>query len=536
MQFYLVHMNGSSGLLVNTDPDHEGFGLSANGSWQSVGSNYWDILPFGYEDAYANAYFHGALLAMAEIESFLGNTSASLSYSVLAALNQEKYNAVFWNATRQRYIGCIDADGVVHDYGFVFLNLEAIYYGLANASQVFQIYDWLDNEPTSSGSADVFTAFGFAPRATTDQNTNWWFANVNQTFGDQIQNGGADLYTEGYDLRDRALYFGADNTYARLTAVLARYSLPDKLCGGAPLYTGETPQQENAGAIGTDYPFPESGLAPVSALQAIFGVTANTTSLIIAPDLPQALTYAGVHGIQVSNMTMDIYENATSILLTWLGGQPSYNFTIVCGDQSCLASDLVGNGTILFANEAPAQTAATRIQLANASIAAAIAQGQIYSVQGENQTIALQSLLAQAVQENFSGDFPDASNTALAVVNATTYLITASALVQLRVANAILDGILAQLESQVLLSPQASAMRATALQEIQYAQNSLARGDANWFYVHLGRCIDAMDQMSTLEGQQFPTYFFAMVILPLIWVVTVIVLGFKRWGHRRVAQ
>jgi len=536
MQFYLVHMNGSAGLLVNTDVNHEGRGLAANGSWQSVGSNYWDILPFGYKDAYANAYFQGSLRAMAEIESFLGNTSESLSYSILADLNKAEYNEVFWNGTRQRYVGCIDADGVVQDYGFVFLNLEAVYYGLANATQVFQIYDWLENEPTSSGAKDTFTAYGFAPRATTDENTNWWFARVNQNFGEQVQDGGAILYTEGYDLRDRALYFGPDNAFDRLTAVLARYALPDKLCGGGPRYTGETPQQENAGGVGTDYPFPESGLAPVSALEAIFCVRANTTSLILTPELPASLSYAGVHGVQVANVTMDINVTETNCTITWLKGQPTYNFTIACGYVSFTASDLLGNGTISFANPILAQNAATRVQLANASIMNAISGGTVFSVNGTDQVNALLNLYTQAVTENLAGNFATASAIALAIVNATSYLVSADELAEIVTANASLDTIISQLTVQVLFSSQAVALRAAALQETQYAEESLARGDANWFFVHIDRCQQIIGQMDTVESQQVPAYFFATVVLPLLWVLIALVLFIKRRRNRRVPQ
>ena len=45
-------------------------------------------------------------------------------------------------------------------------------------------------------------------------------------------------------------YFGIENAWARWEQILARYRLPDRLCGGAPLFTGETPQQEDAGKRG----------------------------------------------------------------------------------------------------------------------------------------------------------------------------------------------------------------------------------------------------------------------------------------------
>ena len=40
----------------------------------------------------------------------------------------------FWNDKTQRF-GTVDLDGVMHDYGFTFLNNEAVYYGFASDEQ-----------------------------------------------------------------------------------------------------------------------------------------------------------------------------------------------------------------------------------------------------------------------------------------------------------------------------------------------------------------------------------------------------------------
>jgi len=36
-------------------------------------------------------------------------------------------NRLFWNDETGRFVACVDADGKKHDYGFTFLNCEAIY-------------------------------------------------------------------------------------------------------------------------------------------------------------------------------------------------------------------------------------------------------------------------------------------------------------------------------------------------------------------------------------------------------------------------
>ncbi|MBD3185564.1 hypothetical protein GF325_01950, partial [Candidatus Bathyarchaeota archaeon] len=205
-------------LFAITAPLHDGFGLRYEKGhpdynrfdWQSCGSNYWDILPFGYKSAYCNAYIQGALRAMADIERYLGNTSRAASLEVLADKQRQTYNDIFWNEQRGRFIGCIDANGTEHDHGFTFLNMEAIYYGMANHSQAMRIYDWMENEPTATGRKDTYSKFQFAPRATTDLNEYWWHGDMDE-FGGQVQDGGAILYTSGYDMRARAIYLGSDN-------------------------------------------------------------------------------------------------------------------------------------------------------------------------------------------------------------------------------------------------------------------------------------------------------------------------------------
>lgn len=37
----------------------------------SIGNNYWDILPFGHLDAYANIVWYASLEAMVQIEEML---------------------------------------------------------------------------------------------------------------------------------------------------------------------------------------------------------------------------------------------------------------------------------------------------------------------------------------------------------------------------------------------------------------------------------------------------------------------------------
>ena len=97
-----------------------------------------------------------------------------------------------------------------------------------------------------------------------------------------MQDGGAILYTSGFDVMARARYRSADDAWARMTAILDRWTEPDSICGGAPLYRGEGTVDAPGGAhsVGTDVPFPESGLAPASFLYAFVGVEAEPEALV----------------------------------------------------------------------------------------------------------------------------------------------------------------------------------------------------------------------------------------------------------------
>jgi hypothetical protein len=517
MNFLLVHMHGAQGLLVNTDRNHEGLGFDANGQWQSLGSNYWDITPFGYKDAYANAYFHGALNAMAEIESFLGNTTAAAYYNGLADLQKVLYNQNFWNQNRGRFIGCIDINGTEHDYGFTYVNMEAIYYGLANASQVYRIYDWMENEPTSSGQLDTFSAFQFAPRATTEENLDWCMSKVQVPFGDQVQDGGSILYTEGYDLRDRGLYLGINNAYNRLQDVLNRYALPDKLCGGGPRYTGETPQQENAGGVGTDLPFPESGLAPASVLEAILGIQSNTTDLILKSILPDALTYMGVHGLYVGGVQLDVNMTSNAITIKYLDGTPSNNFNIHCSNITFDIQSVITNGTVILSNNYPLELALSLQTQFLQSMNEKYDQGRFFNVFGQNQSDYLDNFTWWIQNDIEIGQYENASLMARGGIDLTALLLTSDEAAKITsLINQVYSNLTA-IRQRVIFSPNAQNQQINAENELIWAEDALARGNAFWFFEHIDRYYLQLLLLNQIVSKEDPMYIIVEIVIPCIW-------------------
>lgn len=311
MQFQLEELQGKDGLLILPGSHHHG----RDGD---LGSNYWDILPFGHLSAYENIYFYASLLAMAELERAQGNLEAAEQYVTLSERTRELYNATFWNDEAGRYIGAIDVDGVERDYGFTFLNLEAMAYGLADEEQARRIYHWLENEPTSSGEADTYTRWIFAPRTTTIHNPKgpdgWWWAGwPGNEYGDQVQDGGAVLYTSFYDIVARTKLIGPESAWQRFSEIIERYSKPDKLSGGPPLYYGEIPQQDDPGQVGVDWPFPESGLVPSAVLYTFIGVDAGVDGLTINPRLPDHFDYMGIRNVSYRGWNLDIRVTRDSV-------------------------------------------------------------------------------------------------------------------------------------------------------------------------------------------------------------------------------
>ncbi len=342
MKYQLNTLHGQEGLIVTASKD-------VTGRHQAVGDNYWDILPFGHLDAYANVVWYASLEAMAQIEELLAQGGGAETvaaargpefYRRLAREARRAYNRTFWDEAAGRYIGCVDLDGKRHDYGFTFVNLEAMAYGLSDAQQVRRIYDWMERQPTSTGKADTYTAWIFAPRATTVHDPRWdpdrgklddvpqepwWHFGWHGTaFGDQCQDGGAILYTSFFDLMARCRYLGPDNAWRRWQEIVARWRLPDHLCGGPPLYRGEHPQEILPGAVGVDVPFPESSLVPCWLLYGLLGVEATSKGLEVAPRLPVQLPWVEVQNVAYRGLPLTLRGSAEEVVISCEA--PGYQF------------------------------------------------------------------------------------------------------------------------------------------------------------------------------------------------------------------
>jgi hypothetical protein len=111
--------------------------------------------------------------------------------------------------------------------------------------------------------------------------------------------------------------------------VKRRYDQPDRLCGGNPMYFGGKPYI-NGWAVGTDIPFPESGLVPTYFLYGFLGVEARVDGLHISPRLPSDLTFAGVRNLFYRGLLLDlrVQKEGEGYRITLACSQPGHRFRI----------------------------------------------------------------------------------------------------------------------------------------------------------------------------------------------------------------
>ncbi len=317
------------------DKDHLGL------AGRSVGSNYYDILPFGYYDAYGATWLYHSLDAMVELEKAYGDPEKSAYYRTFMQKSRSRFNELYWSDKglkdgAARYIGTIDVNGGRHDYGFTVLNTMAVTYGLAPKERALAILNRLDNGKTLDGKGvwhpnDIYK-WQFAPRMTTIDNQDWWAVGQKASefpWGDQIQNGGADLYESFYDLMARLKTKGADDAYKRLMTILRRYSEPDRLTGYSPLFTGGSVQGGQAGGVGImSSEFPETSLLASIVLYGFLGADARPDGLHLAPKIPSAQPSIQAQNIFYHGTYFDIEATRSTLSIKTRPVEGRYDFII----------------------------------------------------------------------------------------------------------------------------------------------------------------------------------------------------------------
>lgn len=285
-----------------------------------VGSNYWDLLPFGGHDAMATMTVHTAVLRLAELEEAIAAhpdwqiapPPTGGSVADLCGLGDRirgEFQRRFWNADTGRFMGWMDDDDTPYDYGFTFLNLEAVARGLATPEQARSILSWIDGERTVAGDtaqgADIYH-WRFGPRSTTRRNIEtyvWCWSNPEDIpWGGQVQDGGAVLGFGYFDLLARIDSNGPDDAWRRLRDILGWYAEVREAGGYRAYYAapgrGTLQGCGTAGGLGLDCEFMESILVPQVMLSGFLGLRPTPEGFDLSPRLPTdwpSLTIQGIH-------------------------------------------------------------------------------------------------------------------------------------------------------------------------------------------------------------------------------------------------
>lgn len=305
---------------------------------RGIGNNYWDIMPFGGDDFYATYQYYAATLKMAEIEAAVRSHQGwdiplgalALDADALrkhAEAVKETANRLFWNPVTGRFFAAIDQEGVGHDYGFTFLNLDSIWYDIATPEHAQSISDWIRGKRTVEGDtstgADIYH-WRFGPRATTRRNEEWygqgWNAPESLAWGAQVQDGGAVLGFTFYDLWARLRVAGSEDAWQRLLAILDWQREVQQAGGyrayyadgkhGATLQGGGT-----AGGLGIDAEFFESSLLSAIVPYGFAGIDARPEGLFFAPQLPESCPEMSIRDLWYRGVRMDVQVKDAAVEL-----------------------------------------------------------------------------------------------------------------------------------------------------------------------------------------------------------------------------
>jgi hypothetical protein len=326
-----VGHDGRSGL--RRGPDGKKEVLHGHG----IGNNYWDLLPFGNLDCYATIHYYDALRFMAAIEREVrAHPEWQMPLGVLAfdpadlelhaGEVKAEGNRLFWSEPTGRFVACVDADGQTHDYGFTFLNLEAVHYDFATPEHAQAILSWVGGrrviEGDTSQGADIYH-WRFGPRATTRRNTDWYFWGWTNPedipFGGQVQDGGAVLGFSYHDLMARLKVLGPDDAWRRLQEVIRWFDEVQAAGGYRKYYDGKNRRGTlqgggTAGGLGLDQEFFESVLVPQVMLHGFLGFRASGDGFSLDPKLPATWPELSIDRIRFQDWTLRVRVTSAGLI------------------------------------------------------------------------------------------------------------------------------------------------------------------------------------------------------------------------------
>lgn len=367
---------------------------------RGVGCNYWDLLPFGGKDGYSTIYQFAAVRAMQQLEAAIAAhpewkiPAPAKEYSAkrLAAdleRMRQAYGETFWSADKGRFVGAVDLTGKAWDYGFTFVNNEAMYYGLTTPEQDRQIVDWISGarkiEGDTSTGADIYR-WRFGPRSTTVRNLDYyayvWTAPEQIPFGWQVQDGGSVFGFTFHDLMGRLRTNGPDDAWKRLREILAWYGEVQTAGGYRKYYRADKASERGtmqgggpAGGLGIDQEFYETLLVPLIMTEGFLGMSVSPDRIRFAPQLPKDWPSLELGRIQYrdwllrtkatrDSLTLDLQADAKARPIQVELGPGPWQVKILDGQDQVLQEQTLEQGkppTVTINNPASRKLLATQL-------------------------------------------------------------------------------------------------------------------------------------------------------------------------------
>lgn len=106
----------------------ERLGISGEHQWST---NWWDVISFGWKDAFTNAFIYPLLLNFSKLFEQRKEIQKSDEMKQWADQFLIAYHQNFWNAESGWYAGWRCKKNQLHDYAFLFVNGAAVKYGIA---------------------------------------------------------------------------------------------------------------------------------------------------------------------------------------------------------------------------------------------------------------------------------------------------------------------------------------------------------------------------------------------------------------------
>ncbi len=293
--------------------------------------------------------------------------------SIRAPLNKTEKTG-FWDESKGRFVEGFDSNGEVIDYGFIMFNLEAVAAGICTDEQAEKIMDWVSgkrivaedaeaapgNSPEAKegnyasgvtgtrlnadgsfndeGTLGIYD-FEFAPRSTTVRNINqyvWNWGGTN-TFGGQVQDGGAIMYLSYYDMMSRISAYGANNGFERLKGIQTWYEKVKKVADAAGVDSSNPKNfyreyysqigivmqgAGTAGGIGLDEEFLESALMLAAIPYGFFGISSDDYGVLsVEPSLPDSLDWWKMENLRYRGVDYDLSIGEDFVQVSYVRGK-----------------------------------------------------------------------------------------------------------------------------------------------------------------------------------------------------------------------